>query len=190
MDDAIGEVLDLLDQYGLTENTIVIFFSDNGGSGGSDNHPLRGGKSQMFEGGIRVPCIVRFPGRIPEGSTNDELLTALEVMPTLLKLADVEVPDDLKLDGHDMLATLAGKSGSPRKEMFWQRREDKAARVGHWKWVESARGGGLFDLTSDVGESRDLSQERPEKLAELKQRFSRWEKLMRAADSRGPFRDY
>ena len=68
MDDAIGQLLDLLDQLGVADNTLVIFFSDNGGGGSSDNTPLRGGKGQMFEGGIRVPCIARYPGRIPAGS--------------------------------------------------------------------------------------------------------------------------
>lgn len=190
MDDAIGEVLDLLDKQGIADNTIVIFFSDNGGSGGSDNSPLRGGKAQMFEGGNRVPCIVRYPGHIPAGQTSDTFLTSLEVLPTLLKQASVTLPDGLKLDGHDMLPTLAGQTPSPRSEMFWQRRDDKAARVGHWKWVESTRGSGLFDLASDISEKSDLSQSHPEKLAELKARFQGWRAEMDAAEPRGPFRDF
>ena len=190
MDAAIGEVLDLLDERGIADNTIVIFFSDNGGSGGSDNSPLRGGKAQMFEGGNRVPCIVRYPGRIPAGQTSEAFLTTLELLPTLLKLANVNSPVDLKLDGHDMLPTLAGQAPSPRSEMYWQRRDDKAARVGHWKWVESTRGNGLFDLASDIGEKNDLSKSHPEKLAELKTRFQAWRSEMDAAEPRGPFRDY
>ncbi len=190
MDAAIGEVLDLLDERGIADNTIVIFFSDNGGSGGSDNSPLRGGKAQMFEGGNRVPCIVRYPGHSPAGQTSEAFLTTLELLPTLLKLADVALPDDLKLDGHDMLPTLADQAPSPRSEMYWQRRDDKAARVGHWKWVESTRGSGLFNLASDVGEKNDLSKSHPEKLAELKARFQAWRAEMDAAEPRGPFRDF
>lgn len=190
MDDAIGELLDLLDEYEIADNTIVIFFSDNGGSGGSDNSPLRGGKGQMFEGGIRVPCIVRYPGRIPAGTTSDAFLSSLDIMPTLLNLCGVKGPDDLTLDGSDILPVLAGETPSPRTEMAWERRSDKAIRTGHWKWVDSTRGGGLFDLSKDIGETTDLSASRPEKLAELKDRFARWRSEMDNAEPRGPFRDY
>jgi len=190
MDEAIGEVLDLLEEYKIAKNTIVIFFSDNGGGGGSDNSPLKGGKAWMFEGGIRVPCIVRYPKVIPAGQVCHEFLTALEITPTLWKLAGVQPPKELVLDGYDMLPVLAGKQSSPRQEMFWQRRADKAARVGHWKWVESDRGNGLFDLSKDIGEQHDLSERHPDKLKELKARFANWKKAMAAAEPRGPFRDY
>jgi arylsulfatase A-like enzyme len=190
MDDAIGELLGLLDRYHLAENTIVIFFSDNGGGGGSDNAPLKGGKGSMFEGGIRVPCLVRYPKKIPAGSVCDALLTSLELMPTLLHEAGTSPPDGLVLDGYDMMPVLANGAPSPRSEMYWQRRENKAARVGHWKWVGSAQGGGLFDLSKDVGEKTDLSAQYPEKLAEMRARFARWRKQMDEAEPRGPFRDY
>ena len=190
MDAAIGEVLDRLDEYGLADNTIVIFFSDNGGGGGSDNAPLRGRKGEMFEGGVRVPCIVRYPPRIPAGSVNGELLTSLEIVPTLLGLCGVTPPERIMLDGHNMLPVLAGEALSPRSEMYWQRRDDRAARIGHYKWVDSARGGGLFDLSRDIGEKTDLSQSHSEKLAELKAGFERWRAEMDAAEPRGPFRDY
>lgn len=190
MDAAIGEVLELLDEYEIADNTIVIFFSDNGGSRSGDNSPLRGRKSQMFEGGVRVPCIVRYPPRIAAGQTSDEFLTSLEIVPTLLNLCEVSAPDGEVLDGYDMLPVLAADASSPRNEMFWQRRGDKAARVGHWKWVESERGNGLFDLSKDIGETTDLSESHPQKLAELKDRFQQWQAAMDAAEPRGPFRDY
>lgn len=189
MDDAIGAILDRLDRYDLTDNTIVIFFSDNGGGGGSDNSPLRGRKSHMFEGGVRVPCIVRYPPRLPAGSKSDALLTSLEVVPTLIRLCNLEKPG-VELDGYDMLPTLAGAVESPRDKMFWQRRGDKAARVGDWKWVDSARGSGLFNLANDIGESTDLSESHPEKLAELQAEFAAWRAAMDAAEPRGPFRDF
>ena len=81
MDAAIGRLLDMLDEYGIADNTIVLFFSDNGGGGSADNAPLRGRKGQMFEGGLRVPCIVRWPGKIPAGTASDEFLTSLEIFP-------------------------------------------------------------------------------------------------------------
>jgi arylsulfatase A len=190
MDDAIGELLDLLERHNIADNTIVIFFSDNGGGGGSDNSPLRAGKGSMYEGGIRVPCIVRYPKRVPAGSKSDEFLTSMEIMPTLLTIAGVETPADLKLDGWDMLPVLAGKASSPRTEMFWQRKDHKAARVGNWKLVDTPVGGGLFDLSNDIGEKHDLSDKLPDKLQELQKAFAQWRKEMDAAEPRGPFRDF
>ena len=190
MDDAVGAVLDLLDELELAEDTLVIFFSDNGGGGGADNTPLRGGKSQMFEGGLRVPFLARFPGRIPAGRVSHEFLTSLELFPTLARLAGAELPEGVTYDGFDLLPVLAGRESSPRREMFWERRGDRAARVGHYKWVESARGGGLFDLADDISERHDLSEEKPEVLAELKSRFAAWKSEMDASEPRGPFRDY
>lgn len=190
MDNAIGEVLDLLDELKLADDTLVVFFSDNGGGGGADNSPLRGRKAQMWEGGIRVPFIARFPGRIPTGTTSDEFLTALEVFPTLTRLAGERLPADVVYDGFDMLPVLTGDEPSQRKEMFWQRRDDRAARVGRYKWVDATHGGGLFDLTKDVGEKQDLSEAQPELLAKLKSRFETWRRKMDEAEPRGPFRDY
>ena len=190
MDAAIGRVLGLLDQYNIADNTIVIFFSDNGGGGASDNTPLRGAKGQMFEGGLRVPCIIRWPGRVPAGKTNDAFLTTLEILPTLLQASQVKPPQDIILDGFDLLPVLRGEKPSARQTMFWQRRHDKGARVGDWKWVDSNRGSGLFNLKTDIGEQQDLSATHPEKLKLLKQHFARWKKQMDAAEPRGPFRDF
>lgn len=190
MDDAIGALLQQLDAYGIAENTLVIFFSDNGGGGGSDNAPLRGGKGQMFEGGTRVPCIIRFPNTIPAGRTSDAFLTSLELVPTLLKAAGLPNPAGIVLDGFDMMPVLTQAKPSSRTEMFWRRRNDRAARVGHWKWVQSQRGSGLYDLSRDIGEKQDLSLKQPEKLKEMQAHFERWLGEMEAAEPRGPFRDY
>lgn len=190
MDAAIGEMLDFLDEKGLAENTIVIFFSDNGGSGGADNTPLRGAKGQMFEGGTRVPFLIRWPKEIPAGVVSDEFLTSLEIFPTLMSATGTKPPKDVVLDGFDMLPVLKGKKPSPREEMFWQRRGDRGARVGNWKWVDSEKGTGLFDLASDKSEKKDLSKERPEVLKMVQDRYTAWEKEMEAAEPRGPFRDY
>ena len=190
MDEAIGAMLDLLEAKGIADNTLVIFFSDNGGGGGASNVPLRGRKGWMFEGGIRVPCIVRWPGAVPAGVVSGEFLTSLEILPTVCRAAGVGPPKGVVLDGFDMRPVLAGKRPSPRREMFWQRRSDKAARVGHWKWVDSARGSGLFDLSADIGEARDLSKEKPDVLRKVTARFAAWKKAMDEAEPRRPFRDY
>jgi len=190
MDAAIGEVLDLLDEYRLAENTIVIFFSDNGGSGGADNSPLRGGKSRMFEGGTRVCCLVRYPRRIQAGTTNGEFLTSLEVFPTLLNLAGVAPPEGVVLDGFDMMPVLAEGKPSSRNEMYWKRRAKEAARVGQWKWIRNETGTYLFDLSADLSEKHDLSKERPEVFARMQGKFEAWLEQMDEAEPRGPFRDY
>ena len=128
MDAKIGEMLDLLDQRGCLDNTIVIFFSDNGGSGGADNSPLRGKKSTMWEGGIRVPCIIRWPGGdVPAGKVTDEFLTSLEVFPSLIAATAADAPEGVILDGYDWWPTLRGQQPSPRRKMFWQRRDHRSA---------------------------------------------------------------
>jgi arylsulfatase A-like enzyme len=190
MDDVIGEVLKAVDAAGQTSNTIVLFMSDNGGSGNGGNAPLKGAKSTLWEGGLRVPFLLRWPDRVPPGKVTDELLTALEIMPTLLAATGAKPPPGVKLDGFDMLPVLRGEAPSPRTEMFWQRRSDKAARVGQWKWVESAKGNGLYDLSADLGETKDLSAEKPEILQMVKDRFAAWRHEMDQTEPRGPFRDY
>ncbi len=190
MDAAIGEVLAAIDAAGEAEDTLVLFLSDNGGSGNGGNAPLRGAKSTMWEGGLRVPFLARWPGRIPAGSVTEEFLTSLEILPTVLAATGTSAPEGLVLDGFDLLPVLRGERPSPRTEMFWQRRGDKAARVGRWKWVDSAKGGGLFDLAEDSGEKRDLSAEKPEILRMVRERFDAWRREMDQSEPRGPFRDY
>ncbi|TWU32051.1 sulfatase-like hydrolase/transferase [Novipirellula artificiosorum] len=192
MDVAIGKMLHLLEDKGILDNTIVIFFSDNGGSGGADNAPLRGHKSQMWEGGVRVPCIIRWPnGDIKAGQVNDEFLTSLELFPSLAVAARTELQANVALDGFDWWSTIRGETPSPRKEMFWKRRDLIGARIGKWKWVDmGGKEGGLFDLSTDIGERKDLSDSRPEILKMVKERFADWLKEMEAAQPRGPFRDY
>lgn len=190
MDEAIGEIHSAIRAQGAKKETLIIFLADNGGSGNGGNAPLRGSKSTMWEGGLRVPFVAHWPGVLPAGVVSDEFLTALEIFPTLLQAAGGSAPKELVLDGFDALPILEGSERSPRKEMYWQRRGDRAARVGDWKWVQSAKGGGLFDLSKDVGEQNDLSAQRPDQLAAVRSRFEAWRKAMDEAEPRGPFRDY
>lgn len=193
MDQAIGAVLKELAAHGAERNTLVMFLSDNGGSGNGGNEPLRGGKSTMWEGGLRVPFIAWWPGKIPAGKVSGEFLTALELFPTICAATGAKTPGNVKLDGFDMLPVLRGDKKSPRHEMFWQRRGDKAARFDNWKWIAGVRdgqGGGLYDLTHDLGEKHDLSSEKPDVLRMMEERFRKWRGEMDAAEPRGPFRDY
>ena len=190
MDDAIGEVLRTLQEIGQEKNTLVLFLSDNGGSGNGGNAPLRGQKSTMWEGGLRVPFLAWWPGRLPAGVVTDEFLTSLEIFPTLAGLAGARLPAGVELDGFDALPVLRGERKSPRTEMFWERRSDRAARVGQWKWVSTQKGGGLFDLSRDLGEKEDVSAKHPEVAQRLANAFAAWKARMDAAEPRGPFRDY
>ncbi|MEM7602401.1 MAG: sulfatase-like hydrolase/transferase, partial [Verrucomicrobiota bacterium] len=191
MDDAIGDVLAFLDNHDLAENTIVIFFSDNGGGGGSDNGPLRGGKMSTWEGGVRVPCIVRWPAELPAGVVSDAFLTSLELLPTLCAATGAPLPE-AKLDGYNMLPVLKGEAESPRKMMFWERlrSQSKGARIGDWKWTVMGGEEGIYLLTEDIGETNDLSETHPEKRKELREAFAAWKAEMDAAEPRGPFKDF
>lgn len=190
MDRAVGDLLALLKEQGRLDNTLVIFLSDNGGGGVADNGPLRGRKGLVFEGGIRVPCIVSWPGHLPAGKTSEEFLTSLEIFPTILAATGTAPPKDVILDGFNLLPVLNGEEDSHRHEMFWQRRLKKAARVGNWKWIKTPEREGLFHLAKDVGEKHDLSQSHPRKLKEMRQAFADWKAEMQAAEPRGPFRNY
>ena len=190
MDEAIGGLLDTLKKHDLEKDTLVVFMSDNGGSGNGGNAPLKGAKSTMWEGGLRVPFIARWPGKLPAGKVTDEFLTALELFPTFTDVAAGKRPQDVILDGFNLLPILQGKVKSPRTEMYWERRSDRAARVGNWKWVQSAKGNGLFDLSTDLSEKKDLTTEKPEIAAMMKSKFAGWKQEMDKAEPRGPFRDY
>jgi arylsulfatase A-like enzyme len=144
----------------------------------------------MWEGGLRVPFVARWPGHLPAGAVSDQWVTSLDLFPTFARIAGASLPADVELDGRDILAVLQGEAESPWTEMFWERRSDRAARVGPWKWVQSSKGGGLFDLRSDLGERADLSQERPDVLRRVQARFAAWKEAMDASPPRGPFRDY
>lgn len=190
LDEAIGEVLKALTELGQDKNTLVLFLSDNGGSGNGGNAPLRGSKGSMWEGGLRVPFIAWWPGKLPAGKVTDEFLTALELLPTISAATGASPPEGVKLDGFDMLPVLRGEMKSPREAMFWQRRGDKAARVGNWKWIETPKMTGLYDLSTDISEKHDLSKEKPDVATMMKSRFDTWRREMDTSEPRGPFRDY
>jgi arylsulfatase A-like enzyme len=190
MDAAIGEIEENLRERREVENTLILFLSDNGGSGNGGNAPLRGKKGDLWEGGLRVPFIACWPAKLPEGKIIDDFLTSLEIFPTILSASNGKLSDGIKLDGFDCLPVLRGEKPSPRKQMFWQRRSDRAARVDNWKWVDMGKSSGLFDLAEDPNETKDLSSSDPKTLARIKSQWEAWRREMDATEPRGPFRDY
>lgn len=195
MDSAIGSVLNLVDSLNLTSNTIVVFLSDNGGGGGgADNSPLRGGKATMWEGGLRVPCIIKWPGKIKKGEIIDNFVSSLEMFPTILDIVNVKTPDSLIIDGFSILPLLTGKNNNlEREEMYWEFREERAARIGHWKWLESERRDshkGLYNLSSDIREQNDLSGQEEIQHQLIRNKFLHWQNEMAKAEPRGPFKNF
>lgn len=190
MDAAIGEILDLISELQIADRTLVLFLSDNGGTKIARNEPFRGTKSQLFEGGIRVPALADWPGTIPAGGTRNGLMSALDVLPTVLAACGVSPPEELALDGYNMLPFLTGFGESPRTGMCWQWRKESAARRGRWKWHANAEGESLFDLKIDPGETSDVSSLKPTELAATKAAFTAWQTVMDAAEPREPFRDH
>lgn len=170
LDDAVGRVLSKVRELGQDENTLIMFYADNGGptpQTTSRNDPLRGYKAQFFEGGIRVPFLMQWKGTLTAGQTYREMIAGFDCHATALAVAGVEVPQDKPLDGVNLLPYLTGKaSGRPHEQLFWRAGEKHAARVGDWKLVTEPTHGGtmLFNLKEDIGEQHDLAATQPEKL--------------------------
>jgi arylsulfatase A-like enzyme len=183
MDDAVGRVLAKLREHKLEEQTLVIFYSDNGGptqQTTSRNDPLRGYKGQVYEGGIRVPFLLQWKGKLPSGKVYDPMVMGFDVHATALAAAGVPFPTDKPLDGVDLLPYLTGaKKQSPHETLFWRGGPQHAARVGHWKLV-GVRGSTpqLFNLKDDIGEKNDLAAKEPAKLKELETIYANWDKQM------------
>ncbi len=181
MDDAIGELQAALKATGQDRRTLVFFFSDNGGPiavNGSNNHPLRGAKGQVYEGGVRVPFVVAWPERIPGGRTDDRMVSSLDVFATALTAAGVPLPENPKPDGVNLVPYLTGeKSGVPHERLFWRNEAHRAVREGKWKLVRIAgTPDELYDLEADVAESRNLAAAQPEVLRRLGAALEAWDK--------------
>jgi arylsulfatase A-like enzyme len=189
MDDAIGRVLAKVRELGQEENTLIFFYSDNGGptpQTTSRNDPLRGFKGQLFEGGIRVPFLLQWKGVVPPGRTYREMVMGFDCHATALVAAGVPFPIDKPLDGVNLLPFLNGKqTGRPHEQLFWRSGPKHAARVGDWKLVQE-RGGGveLFNLKDDISEQTDLAGKEPAKLKELQAAYAAWDQQMLPAQWR------
>lgn len=173
IDWAADVLLHELAALGLDEDTIVVFTSDNGSRAvdGGSNDPLRGTKGSTWEGGMRVPCVVRWPGRIAPGRTSDEVATAMDLYPTLAALCGAEVPTDRTIDGRDITGLLLDDAPSPHEAFLYYWMDDlEAVRVGRWK-LHLAKHGTAFtrlhDLVADPAEQVDVQADHPDVVAEL-----------------------
>lgn len=192
LDDGIGRVLDKLDRSNLTDKTIVILLSDNGafliparGMECASNYPLRAGGTTLWEGGIRVPCIIRWPGRIKPETVCREPLVSMDFVPMALRAAGLDLPTDRYLDGKDPTATLAGESPSPHKYLYWRWGPNSAAiRMGRYKLTREKQSTNqdwqLFDLEADIGETANLRAAKPKLAERLIAEYERWEKDARS----------
>jgi arylsulfatase A-like enzyme len=179
MDDGVGAVLSRLREAGIEENTLIFFVSDNGGpslANGSRNTPLRGNKSDVWEGGIRVPFIVQWKGKLPAGRVYDQPVISLDIHPTAVAAAGATLAKDADLDGVNLLPYLTGdKDAPPHETLCWRFGAKAAVRDGNWKLVMLGdEPGQLFDLAADVGEQKNLAADHPDKVKELTAAYDRW----------------
>jgi arylsulfatase A-like enzyme len=189
MDTAIGRVLEKLKELGLEQSTIVCFTSDNGGLSTSEgsptsNLPLRGGKGWVYEGGIRVPLLVRWPGVTQPGSTCDLPVMSMDLYPTLVNAAGADFEAGQTVDGVSLVPLLKGGSSLAREALFWHYPHYSnqggfpggAVRIGDWKLIERYEDGRvhLYNLRDDIGERRDLAAEQPERVNNLRSKLHAW----------------
>ncbi|TWT66042.1 sulfatase [Allorhodopirellula solitaria] len=198
IDEAIGRVLDAIERLELTESTLVVFSSDNGGIAAfHSQRPLRGGKGSYYEGGVREPLVMRWPGKIQPGSTCDEAVNTMDFYPTFLEAAGIRLPTAESLDGVSLMPLMTESGPWDPVPQFWhfpvylqaydgalddardplfRTRPGSAMRTGKWKLHEYFEDGALelYDLSSDPGERHDLSDTMPEQTAELHELLMRW----------------
>lgn len=182
VDEGVKRIAAKLDELNLTQKTLIVFLSDNGGRRGvSDNRPLRGNKGWLHEGGIRVPFILSMPGRLTEGTVYEKPVTALDLLPTAMALGNVDVPEGR--DGVNLTPFLTGEmseeiDGVPHETLYWRvcGGGGYAIRDDDWKLVhdvgmDSAE---LYDLSQDIGEDNNVAENHPDKVEQLKAKFQSW----------------
>ena len=178
-DAGVGQIMAALEQRGLTRNTLVIFTNDNGGEWLSRNAPFFHRKDTLWEGGIRVPAIFRWPGRLPAGKTSTQPGLTMDLTASILAATNTPAPVPA-LEGVDLLPILAGKSQPIERTLFWRiavpTRQQRAVRKGYWKLLIDGDDLLLFDLRTDVGERNDLAARRPDLVRELRALIAAWER--------------
>ena len=203
MDQAVGQVLDTLDAEGIADNTIVLFFSDNGGAayatGGADNVPLRGGKGETFEGGIRVVSVMRWPNQLDAGGKMGSIMSVMDVLPTLTSAAGIKVSTNFPLDGRDMMPAIRDGLEIPRQDYLFFASEtpikghfNLTAFNDEWKLVQEMVHGlssvditnYLFRISEDPNEYNNLAEQYPEVVAELAREIHHWRSLYPVAGTR------
>lgn len=192
VDESVGRVMRTLDELEIADETLLVVTSDNGGwARATRNEPLAGSKGSLLEGGIRVPALVRWPGRIEPGSVCDVPVTGMDWMPTFLEAAGVSPPAGLEFDGESLLPLFEGEEKLERETLYWHYPHynrhphsfpASAIRAGRWKLIENLETGEirLHDLREDLGETRDLSSDRPEIRRDLHEKLRVWRETVGA----------
>ena len=192
IDWSVGEIMKALRKNNLDENTLVVYTSDNGpwklkdGRGGSAN-PLRGYKFQTYEGGMRVPCIMHWKGKIPPGSSCDEIAATIDLLPTIAGLSGVELPNDRTIDGKNIWPLISGKEGAKTPHeiyFFYKGNSLESARQGKWKLRRSGKKSQsieLYDLASDISESKNLARENEALTNEIIQKMNSFDEKLKNA---------
>ena len=173
MDAGIGRVL-----AAVKKNTLVIFTSDNGGERYSFNWPFSFQKSYLWEGGIRVPAIVRWPGVVPAGGETAQAAITMDWTATMLAAGGAKADPHHSMDGEDLMPICRGTRAAYDRTLFWRTHSRDAARMGRWKYLKDSGKEHLFDLANDPGEKSDLQTKHPEILAEIRKRFAAWDSQM------------
>src|SRR5919198_210805 len=180
LDGNVGRVLQALELHGLSANTIVIFTSDNGGERFSNIWPFTGMKGELLEGGLRIPAIARWPGRIPAGAVSEQVMISMDWMPTLLAAAGAQLDPSYPADGDNLLPALTSRESPHTRKLFWRFKSggQRAVRDGDWKYLQIAGNEYLFDVAKDPRERANLKDRYKEVFDRLKQEWASWDETM------------
>ncbi len=173
-DAGVGQILQKLAALGLEQNTLVIFTNDNGGEWLSRNAPLFNRKATLWEGGIRVASIFRWPARLPAGKVSDQVGIFMDLTASILAATNTPVPADARLDGINLLPILEGRSPQVERTLFWRTPTQKAVRKGDWKLLANGPLLFLFNLRDDIGERTDLASQRIDLIRQLRPLIAAW----------------
>ena len=184
VDQGVGEILGALDRLGIAGDTLVIFTNDNGGEWLSNNSPLFNRKWTVWEGGIRVPALIRWPGRVPAGKVSDQVGITMDLTASILAATGVSVPSDARLEGINLLPILEGRMPEVERTLFWRtaagNRLQKAVRRGDWKLIVDGNHTYLFNLRTDLGERHDLASRHQAVAHALRPLLADWERDIEA----------
>ena len=180
VDRGVGEVLRALERRGVANNTIVIFTNDNGGEWLANNAPLFNRKLTVWEGGIRVPALIRWPGRIPAGKASDQVGITMDLTASILAATGTAVPADARLEGINLMPILEGRAPEVERTLFWRtttgNRSQKAVRRGDWKVVIDGTHTFVFNVRTDISERQDLTSRRQDIAQKLQPLIADWER--------------
>lgn len=176
MDTGIGQIFAALNKTEMVDRTLVFFFSDNGAIGAGSNEPFRGGKFSHYEGGHRVPAIAWWPGKIRAGASCDDLIVAMDLLPTFAEIAGTEIAADHQLDGLSITSVLFAGKSLPQRQVFfgYEPKLGTAMRDGDWKMIVKQDKAQLFNLANDLGEQTDLAARYPDRVTSMRSAIERW----------------